>query len=227
MESGEVKNLFKTLVGQLASILTLVMSEVRDLKNVTDVLQIVISDPDFASKLLGEARQVTKKVVVKFLAFVGTITVPALTETWNALDRFKKDLSDEARVKIYDVGSNFIAWFGKMVVGAHTGSTLGYHTLTKRMSDKDIIAELGGEANVEVTLTEVWWLMEQQKNGGNGVLLNDGKANIFYIRDCNRVLRALLVRWFDGGWVVDADEFDVNYWYGDRRVFSRNSIPAA
>ena len=226
MGNGTENNPYRTLLSQIVKIGSFVLDGQRKIEDVTRFLQVVIASVDFV-KVLDAPMQVTKKVVVKFLAFVGTITVPALTETWNALDRFKKDLSDEARVKIYDVGSNFIAWFGKMVVGAHTGSTLGYHTLTKRMSDKDIIAELGGEANVEVTLTEVWWLMEQQKNGGNGVLLNDGKANIFYIRDCNRVLRALLVRWFDGGWVVDADEFDVNYWYGDRRVFSRNSIPAA
>ena len=158
------------------------------------------------------------------LSLVGTIAVPALTETWNALDRFKKDISDEARVKIYDVRSNFTSWFGKMVVGAHVGSTLGYHTLTKRMFDKDIIAELGGEANVEVTLAEVWWLMEQQKNGGSGALLNNGDANIFYVRDCDRVLRALHVYWPDVGWGVLASEIGIDRWYESWRVFSRNSM---
>ena len=226
MGNGTENNPYRTLLSQIVKIGSFVLDGQRKIEDVTRFLQVVIASVDFV-KVLDAPMQVTKKVVVKFLAFVGTITVPALTETWNALDRFKKDLSDEARVKICDVGSNFTAWFGKMVVGAHTGSTLGYHTLTKRMFDKDIIAELGGEGNVEVTLAEVYWLMEQQKNGGSGALLNNGDANIFYVCGSDGVLRALVVSWSGRVWIVGASELDSIYWGGNRRVFSRNSIPAA
>ncbi|KKQ79073.1 MAG: hypothetical protein UT02_C0048G0009 [Parcubacteria group bacterium GW2011_GWC2_38_7] len=92
------------------------------------------------------------------------------------------------------------------------------------MFDKDIIAELGGEANVEVTLGEVWWLIEQQKYGGRDAFLNKGKANIFYVRGSDRVLRALRVLWFDSGWIVRAYEIDNGYWDESGRVFSRNSM---
>jgi len=46
--------------------------------------------------------------------------------------------------------------------------------------------------------------MEKQKNGEDGVLLNNGYANIFYIRDQNGVLRAVRVYWDDGSWRVYA-----------------------
>ena len=61
-----------------------------------------------------------------------------------------------------------------------------------RSVDGPILAELGGEAKAETTLTEVYSLMEAQKNGENGPLLTNGYANIFYVRDVNGALRAVV-----------------------------------
>lgn len=98
-----------------------------------------------------------------------------------------------------------------------------YAKLLKSSVDGPIIKELGGEAKAETTLTEMFSLMEKQKDGGDGVLLNNGCANIFYIRDKNGVLRAVSVLWFDDGWYVPADSVVyTNEWRAERRVFSRN-----
>ncbi|MFA6275071.1 MAG: hypothetical protein WCX70_02925, partial [Candidatus Paceibacterota bacterium] len=62
------------------------------------------------------------------------------------------------------------------------------------------------------------------KNGENGVLLNNGYANIFYIRDQAGVLRAVRVGWSDGGWYLSAySALRPNGWRGGRQVFSRKS----
>jgi hypothetical protein len=67
--------------------------------------------------------------------------------------------------------------------------------------------------------------MEKQKNGEGGVLLNNGYANIFYIRDQNRVLRAVGVNWHVDGWNVLADSVEhPRRWNDGDQVFSRNSV---
>jgi hypothetical protein len=91
--------------------------------------------------------------------------------------------------------------------------------------DGPIIAELGGEEKSETTLSEMFSLMEKQGKGEDGVLLNNGYANIFYIRDLAGVLRAVGVRWGGGGWGVGADSVGgPDRWDGGYRVFSRNSV---
>ena len=67
--------------------------------------------------------------------------------------------------------------------------------------------------------------MEKQANGGNGELLNDGWANIFYIRDSAGVLWAVHVNWYDDGWGVNASSVSgPRAWYAGDQVFARNSL---
>ena len=223
MGSGNSKkNPFKTLVGQLASILYMVMSEKRKLEEVTRFLQIVIADEDFI-KRLDAPLQIVEKAVASLLKLVGTVNVPAMTESFQVDERFMKDTSATARVKISCVGDNFLSWFGQMRIEPQSGSTLSDSTLTRDAYDREIIAALGGEANCETTLAEIWQLMILQKNGGDGVLSADGHANIFYVRDRSSALRAVHVRWYGSGWFVGANELDFSRWLSGRRVFVRNS----
>jgi hypothetical protein len=105
-----------------------------------------------------------------------------------------------------------------MTVNSVNGSTMSYHTLTRNAYDKDIITSLGGEAAVETSLATIWWLMMQQPNGPespDGVLLANGYANIFYVRDSRAsALRAVVVHWNDAGWRVYANELDCLSWRG-------------
>jgi hypothetical protein len=67
--------------------------------------------------------------------------------------------------------------------------------------------------------------MEKQKNGEDGVILNNGYANIFYVKDESGVLRAVNVRWNDYGWSVDASSVeDPGRWRDGVQVFSRNFV---
>ena len=124
---------------------------------------------------------------------VGAV-VPAM-KSFLASDFFKRDMSDDAVVKISAVGENFQKWFGNMLVKAHKGSELHLRTLARNANDTDILTALGGESKAETVLSEICWLMTQQGRGQSGFLLNDGKANIFYAFDCDGVLRALGVLW--------------------------------
>jgi len=66
--------------------------------------------------------------------------------------------------------------------------------------------------------------MTQQGRGQSGTLLTDGKANIFYVWDTNKVLRAVFVIYDDNGWGVDAVGIGRDDWGSGRRVFSRDSM---
>jgi hypothetical protein len=177
----------------------------------------------------GQVAQVTQpKTKPSILELVSTVGVSATTSKFVAKDRFVVNTKRNAPVKISAVWDNFTSWFlsgdGK-TEDPESEQTLRYHKLRKSSVDGPIITELGGEEKSETTLTEMFSLMEKQKNGEDGVLLNNGYANIFYVRDLTGVLRAVYVYWVGDGWYVDADSVENLYrWDGGNQVFSRNSV---
>lgn len=177
----------------------------------------------------GQVAQVTQpKTKPSIPELVSTVGVSATTSRFVAKDRFVVNTKRNAPVKISVVWDNFTSWFlsgdGK-TEDPISEQTLRYHKLRKSSVDGPIIAELGGEEKSETTLTEMFFLMEKQKNGEDGVLLNNGYANIFYVRDQTGVLRAVNVGWNDDGWYVNAFSVESPYrWHGGRQVFSRNSV---
>lgn len=162
------------------------------------------------------------------LDLVGTVTTSATISKFVAKDKFVVNTKRNAPVKISAVWNNFTSWFlsGKgKTEDPISEQTLRYYKLRKSSVDGPIIIELGGEEKSETTLTEMFSLMEKQKNCEDGVLFNNGYANIFYIRDQNGVLRAVYVGWSGDGWGVDADSVGRPHWWDGRgRVFSRNSV---
>jgi len=68
-------------------------------------------------------------------------------------------------------------------------------------------------------------LMAEQGNGEDGILLTNGYANIFYIRDIKGVFWAVRCLWGGGGWRVGAGSVgSPDGWIGGGRFFSRNSF---
>jgi hypothetical protein len=163
-------------------------------------------------------------VVKKILDMVGTTTTSATTEKFVAQEKFCKDSKE---VKFYGIWDNFTEWFlagnGK-IEEPLSEQELRYGNLTKGSVDGPIIEELGGEAKAVATLTELYDLLTKQANGEDGVLLTNGYANIFYIKDISGVLRAVGVDWTGDGWGASAN-FVENpcVWSAGYRVFSRNS----
>ncbi len=168
------------------------------------------------------------KPTPSILELVSTVVVPATTSKFVAKEKFVRDTGREAKVKIGYLGDNFTSWFlngdGK-TEDPITEQTLRYHKLRQSSVDGPIIAELGGEAKAETTLSEMFSLMKKQKKGEDGVLLNNGYDNIFYIRDQNGVLRGVHVYWNCVDWSVHAYSVESPCERrGGFQVFSRNSF---
>jgi hypothetical protein len=189
--------------------------------------QRVIARKDFA-KLLDAMPAVEKPKSKKVkndgvLSLVGTVDLLALDQPFKVADKFKKDISESAEVKISYVDGDFLKWFGEMIVASQSEVKLSCHQLEKNSYDRDIILALGGKKKAVGKIADVWQLMKKQNKGQVGDLLNDGKANIFYCVDITGALRVVCVFWDDSGWGVSAYGFDFRNWRYSRRVFSRNS----
>ncbi len=197
-------------------------------------------DPDVAdgwrnngeslARVLREALHPPVKPATKPLLIpVGTTSLAATTTPFVARDRFVVNTGKKAPVKISYLGDNFKSWFLGKEEQPFAGSTLKYGKLSRYSVDGPILAELGGETAAETTLTELFALMEAQKNGESGPLLTNGYANIFYVRDAAGGLRAVYANWNDDGWRVGAVSILYpNDWYDGHRFFSRDSrLPSA
>jgi hypothetical protein len=177
----------------------------------------------------GQVTQVAEpKPTPSILELVSTIVVNATTGKLVAKEKFVRDTGRKAKVKISYLGDNFTSWFlngdGK-TEDSISEQTLRYHKLRQSSVNGPIIAELGGAEKSETTLSEMFSLMEKQGKGEDGVLLNNGYANIFYIKDDAGVLRTVDVYWLVDGWHVFADSVGYPHgWFGGRQVFSRNSV---
>ncbi len=98
-------------------------------------------------------------------------------------------------------------------------------SLLKRASpDAPILAGL--EDKAEVSLAHMFDLLKKQAHGEEGVLLTNGYANIFYVRDADGILWAVVAYWGSGyrDWLVEAHSIGTpGRWGGGGRVFSRDS----
>ena len=178
-------------------------------------------------RICDEYLRSTEKSRADLLEFVGTTIIPATTEPFVAKDRFllKKDGGICS-----NFSNNFTTWFlsGKgKIEEPISETTLHYDKLRQSSLDIQIIAELGGKTKAETTLTEMFSLMEKQRSGESGPLLNNGRANIFYVKDQNSLLCTVYVYWNGDGWFVSALSVERSNGWGDggRQVFSR--LPAS
>ena len=155
------------------------------------------------------------------LDWLGTVTVSAEIQRFIVRDRIA-EIKKSGR-QIY-TGSNFEEWFFDKIVEPIGKTQLRRGKLLRAEVDRPIIAELGGEIKAETSLAEIFGLMEMQKNGEKGALLNNDYANIFYVCDTKGVLRTVAVHWNDARWNLHA--FSVENplgWLKGYQVFSRNS----
>lgn len=197
----------------------------RDIDQVLDVFQVIKDERNFATILERNGKPHVLKPMPSLLELVGTVSVLATTKRFIAREKFVVDTSRNAKVKISYLGSNFKSWFLEKIEGPSIQTTLRYAKLLRRELDGPIMAEIGDAK--ETLLAQIHSLMERQATGKECVLLTNGWSNIFYVRDANNELRAVLVRWRDDGWLVHA--FSVTYplrWNDGYRVFSSNSSVA-
>ncbi|MFH0814535.1 MAG: hypothetical protein V1902_00360 [Candidatus Falkowbacteria bacterium] len=219
---NDTENPYRTILAQAVKIGEMILNDGRDIHQLIRYLQPVIARKDFITILDAPqaVRQVVQEVKEDLLQLDGTISVPSMTALGKMRDVFKVDTSDSARVKISYVGSNVYEWFNEMYVLAFAGSMVCWQTLMRNAYDRAVVQALGGERKEETSLSEMYWLMKQQPDGRDGILLTDGKANIFYVCGRKGILRVVHVHWDARGWSVYADEIGNAPRASSSRVFS-------
>ena len=204
----------------------------RDIRKLfTDSLDEMGFSRDLAQKVLGNGGRLKKGVknllvelsASDLLETVGTVAVQAIA-TFSAKDHFKVNTSGEVKIGyIWDGFSNaFLAGDGKVEADI-AEATLRVHKLVKNSVDGPIIAELGGEEVAETSLAQMYELMKAQGQGQQGILLTNGYANIFYVRDVKGVLWVADCRWSSGYDYWDVNAYPVTYpdtWRAGDQVFS-------
>lgn len=186
---------------------------------------------------VGKPKKLDREVVRKALGLpplnppllepIGTVAIAATIGQFIVREKFVLNYGSGAKpgVRIAYLGLNFSGWFFDKIEGPKREMTLRSAKLVRAELDKEIRKELGVERE-ETTLADIYALLEKQPDGRPGVLLTNGFANIFYVRDAKGVLRVVGVHWraFDGGWVMDALSVeDPSGWNGGYQVFSCNS----
>ncbi len=124
-------------------------------------------------------------------------------------------------VKFCDFNENFKKLFFSKVETSVAETILRSHDLLKYSKDLGILREI--EDGKEITnLAHLHRLLTLQGNGGKGILLTNGYANIFYIVGVDGNLWAVGARWYDGGWRLDASSVGGSHgWDAGSQVFSR------
>lgn len=174
-------------------------------------------------KLLLQDKLKIESVRESVINQLGTTTTSMTTERFVAKDKFTTDPNG---IKFRGILGDFNKWFlaGDGKIEEPIGERiLHYGDLIKDSTDGLIIEELGGEAKVETTLTELYDLLKKQPNGEAGALLVNGYSNIFYIRDTGGVLRDMFVYWRGYYWLVYSHFIGCPLWIAGSRVFFRSS----
>lgn len=136
-------------------------------------------------------------------------------------------LNSKLGIKIY-MGDNFKNWIVSELLEEIPAFSvnLASYKLTKNMYDKEIRAEIG-EDDVRTpneALAIIFSNIAKQPNGEAGDFLNNGYANIQYVRLKNGEVVAVFAPWFsdDREWSLDACRLDGSGWREDNRVFARS-----
>ena len=126
-----------------------------------------------------------------------------------------QDYFKEGSNTIGYVGDNFKKHFYGMEFTIPKKLSLKTKILERNMLDKDILSEFKPQ---ESNLGELSYALQN-----DSILLKNGYANIFYIRDKNKVLWVLYFAWCsnDRGWGVGADPLGYpDDWDAGRQVLS-------
>src|SRR6185295_1308945 len=99
--------------------------------------------------------------------------LPATTDRFVVDDKFVVNTNTDAAVRIRHVDSDFQCWFGGKTEEPMPESKLDSYDLCCDSRDKPILAALSGPEQAETTLAQMYSLMEKQRNGEEGVLLNN------------------------------------------------------
>jgi hypothetical protein len=185
-----------------------------------------LSSGDNLEKVLKVRRGISRivKTEISSLFLPITVAVSATTVPFVARKYFVVNTAENAPVKISYLSEDFIKWFLEKKETPFEGSTLRYVDLSHNSLDSLIIRELGGERKAEITLTEIFALIQAQSNMKEGPLFTGFHSNNFYVKDVDDVLRRIYLLQGKDGWRVFAEgtsSLPGEVGVGDR-IFSRD-----
>ena len=174
-----------------------------------------------------EALMVGTKIISAskpLLQFVSTLVIPASTTKFVAKDKFVVNTQRDAPLRISSLGVNFISWFLKAegkIEDPIEEQTLLVAKLRKVAMDYHVIGEIGGLTKSEITLYEMFFILENQ----NWVqkCFHTGPGNLFYIQDNYDTLRMVRAYWHDGGWNISSECLSNASLYSGSQVYFRKS----
>ena len=148
----------------------------------------------------------------RLLKPVAKATVPARTKPFNAAEFYQTGLY----VYVYDTFADRLDLSARQTVDSAPERPYVASLLKANAYDKDIRKEL--PENHLSTLEDIAGLIEAQRSGKSGFLLNNGYANIFYVEGKNGEVFAVGVgwvsvsrQWLVGGWRLGEDgEWDAD-----------------
>jgi hypothetical protein len=129
-------------------------------------------------------------------------------------------------------GENFRNWFSRKIERQPLPvKTPNVYVGETSMSDRKIIAALGGEDNAETSLALIWWLINVEISGKNscdkGLLILERiqEGGIFYVRDDRGILRVVLIARNEcGRWGIEAYILHGCNWSKDTNIFTNYLI---
>ncbi len=185
-----------------------------------DVEWAIKNGHDTVALFVSAVKNRARIIVNKLLEFVTQVRADAVKQ-FIAADHFKAGQTINGVKYHSSFGDNFNLHFLPKIEENVQAVDLQVHRLLRNSKDLGIRTEIG-EDKEETNLAHLHHLLTLQGNGEKGVLLTNGYANIFYIRDMDGNLWAVGASWDDGGW--DLGAYSVEYpndWDAGRQVFSR------
>ncbi len=165
----------------------------QGMKGLTDSFDMVTGD---VTMPLSNAQALRE---TRLLKPVAQATVPARTTTpFNAAAFYQTGTG----LYVYDTFADHLDLSARQTVDSAPERPYVASLLKANAYDKDIRKELP-ESHLS-TLEDIAGLIEAQRSGKSGFLLNNGYVNIFYVEDKNGEVFAVNVRWFsvDRRWFV-------------------------
>ncbi len=152
------------------------------------------------------------------------ITIPALTEQFDPQAAFVQ--------KGYWLGDNFKKYLLNITqpFGNLPEAVVDKSVLKRNTTDKDIMADIAvseaeGLLSKEEILWRMHWLTQQQPNGKDGVLVNNGYATIIGYFMCNDgIVRVAYALWDSDYSEWGCAVFGLGGWHGGFEVLSRNGV---
>ena len=161
--------------------------------------------------------------ITHVLELTGEIVVQSTSWKFVPKERFNSH-NEEVRFNL--LGKRFLDWFVLTEdadwITDRNQRILRCHRLVQTTKDEAIIAELGSDViKLLVSLPEIYTLLRDHGWGTPGVLLSNGEANIFYVRDPTGTPRTIFTYCDAVGWCVGAHHIGAtDKWEVGRQVFS-------